>query len=736
MVQVGALRNQTQDPGLSTLPFAERWNHVGNAATEQQILAARLALQTPESRGVFVATGKEYFSRTATSLKLKDERRSELIPPGRVRRASIAEAGSPLRHFSKNSSLSQEVQTELPRWKSISPGSQVQMLDRPNWIQRVERGLELNRSKRGMAQAMKANATVISEQRSRKGTDASIKEDPDEEGRQRRLRQMEQIRLRDAKDGMFDELHIPSLSTSLPNLMQSETLKSLNQFNKKVRSQAKRASYLYTKDIANPLASMSRGKILSKEEEDRLDKFWSWCKEQFGSLDKAFQAFDLNGNGQLSSVEFAEGCRARGYPGNPKIYKRVFFLMDADLDGVIGKPEFMGSKIKRSSTLNALEAQSMGTTQSSVNYDPFEDMNNAPRRSVLDVRRKVMIDDMFKQDPPVSQFIEFLFSSYASLKEAFRQIDINRNGLLSKSEFKDGLRILRVGKLNLLDKHLDNLYDRLDINGDGHISVDEMISETVDPMIQRLVKYLLDVRSDFHSKEEKDANMTRQQRLARVFAKIDDNTNNQIDRHEFVAALKRLRYLDWHVSDLFDRLDRDRSGQLSVEEFSAFLEKDHVQKRAKTKEESDGLSEFQMEDPAAQALTAFQEKFETGAYSLIFNSKLQKIGTRSGHTADLIRAGTIGQQAHQASQTGAIGHWTTDDSGGFAQKLERERDYCEEVRQKLKRPGGATRISDMRIHGQHTYGVSPIYSKDYLPLCTGLDHMDQRGDFARTMVTF
>merc|ERR1719453_2709609 len=183
----------------------------------------------------------------------------------------------------------------------------------------------------------------------------------------------------------------------------------------------------------------------------------------------------------------------------------------------------------------------------------------------------------------------------------------------------------------------------------------------------------------------------------------------EIDRQEFISALKRLKYLDWHVSDLFDRLDRDRSGQLSVEEFSAFLEKAKAQKNPKKKDDGDIISQFQVDNPSADALLMFQEKFETGAYSLIFNTKLQKIGTRSGHTADLIRAGTItdgGGNVSKSSMTGSstIGHWATDDTGGFAQKFERGMDYCEEVRRRLKHK--EREVSDLKINGHHTYGVS------------------------------
>lgn len=736
------------DP-LGKLPFEERWNRLGNATTEAQIHAARKALQTPSSRacsrGALVPqSGKENFSRTATSLKLQDELRQthpDGLPGMRFRRASTIEAGSPLRRLSLHKSLSKEVQTELPRWRSVAAGSGVQILDRPDFLGRVERGLELSRSKRGSFQAIQANTTSNSvPMRSRKDTDASAREEDQNEDqeRQRRLRQIEQVRLRDTKNGMFDAVQLPELSASLPNLLQKdETWKSLDEFNKKVVARA-RKSYIQS----NPMGRMSKAKILSLEEEEKVDHFWDWCRETFGTLVKAFQAFDLNGNGLLSSVEFAEGCRAHGYPGNAKVYKQIFFLMDADLDGVIGKKEFGGSKVIRRSALNAEEERKNQMQQrSSVSFDAFDNMDSKPRQSVLESKRKTMVNELYKQDPPISQFIEFLFSAYASLKDAFRQIDINRNGLLSKSEFKDGLRILRVGNMNLFDMHLHNLFDRIDIDQSGHITVDEMTSDSADPMIQRLVKYLLDVRSDFHAKHERDAHLSRQTRLHRVFAKLDDDSNAQVDRQEFVSALKRLRYLDWHASDLFDRLDRDRSGQLSVQEFTAFLEKDKEEKveSKRSAPDPDGIRQLQMEDPSKVATEIFQEKFATGAFSVIFSTKLQKIGTRSGHTADLLRdQGADFQETipGTGAMPGLPGGFVTDDTGGFAQRYQRSMDYCEEIRSSLKRPDGSQRKSCLSIDGHHTYGVSPMRNTDYLPLCMGLKHLIKREDFARSTVTF
>merc|ERR1712013_494130 len=46
------------------------------------------------------------------------------------------------------------------------------------------------------------------------------------------------------------------------------------------------------------------------------------------------------------------------------------------------------------------------------------------------------------------------------------------------------------------------------------------------------------------------------------------------------SGLGRLRYVEWHAKDLFSRLDKDCSGELTISEFTAFLFKDRSQDRS------------------------------------------------------------------------------------------------------------------------------------------------------------
>lgn len=185
--------------------------------------------------------------------------------------------------------------------------------------------------------------------------------------------------------------------------------------------------------------------------------------------------------------------------------------------------------------------------------------------------------------------------------------------------------------------------------------------------------------------------------------------SKQIDREEFVQAMKRLRYNDWHAGDLFDRLDKDKSGQLDAGEFSAFLEREPASKKSQASRETSGskVPADLTDQLQEQATNQFQAKFDTGAYGMMFNTKLQRIGFRTA-TVDKVRLGL------QAGATEAkAGGWTTDISGVSVCKRE---DYIQKVRDQLVVP----RNSKLRSAGEVSYGVSPVRPGTLLPLCMGM----------------
>jgi len=276
-------------------------------------------------------------------------------------------------------------------------------------------------------------------------------------------------------------------------------------------------------------------------------------------------------------------------------------------------------------------------------------------------KREKLLATIARKDPFIAQFLEYLFTYYTTLKEAFRLIDINNSRSISKSEFKDGLFRLRKREPgqrpgpSFVEFHLTNLFSRLDIDGSGHISIQEMleVEDSEDKFVQRLARYLLHVRSDFantgeglaetmsvskqRSEEKRRASAARLssrnedmdpiESLMKVFSKFDEDMTADITEVECTRGLKTLKYDVWMANDIFDRLDENSSGSLSLGEFTAFLEKEGRARERKVVEPEKQVRPM-LYDAQAEAHAAFTKQFNTGAHSLAFSMKLQRIGRR------------------------------------------------------------------------------------------------------------
>lgn len=740
---------------LFKLPFAQRWEMVGNPSTRVQTNAKHIALDGPTKDSVAYRTWYDslgdlstepdmelptpipHYSRTDVSFKLREEYKPFVDQKRKGRRASISEAGSPLRRGSmlRRMSVGGLVKTELPQWKPLHPGSQVQVLDRPDYVARVRSGLgglqsrpqsspDLSNSLRSRPQSSPdLGKQQVGANRTRSESEihrTTMAEEEQELQRQRKIKQLEKVRIKDTANNELGNLMLPQSRGSI--LSHSNSISE--QFDK-LKAFAEGAEAKGKRTYGSLMRKKSKIHQATEAEWETVQAFWEWCKTTFGNLTKAFYGIDFNRSGSISSVEFADGLRSKNYPGNETTYKNIFFLFDADQDGVIGKEEFMGSKLRppKSADVDDPSAPQEDGDERRFSKDPFAQMmpgEGKPRKSIIEQKRATMVKKLWDQDPLVSQFIQNLYITYKSLRQAFRDIDINRNGLLSKSEFKDGLRILKVGKRNMLDQHVDDLFDRIDLDYSGFITLEEMTAETADPLVKRFVKYLTEIRKDFHSRHENetkkdiDPEELRVARLGRVFHRLDEDQSKGIDKEEFIAAMKRMRYIDWHSNDLFDRLDKDGSGQLDAGEFTAFLEREPVsKKKTEERKESKEEAEDNTEVLHDEATKKFQEKFETGATSLMFNTKLQRIGFRSA-TVDKVR---LGYQAG-ATDSGA-GGWTTDTSGVSVRVRE---DYIGKIRQQLVLP----KNSKLRSEGGMSFGVLPEHPGDHLPLCDGMFYLGRK----------
>lgn len=85
--------------------------------------------------------------------------------------------------------------------------------------------------------------------------------------------------------------------------------------------------------------SASRGSgAKAAEGSEALRAFGTLLLERYPSVQVAFEAIDVNGNGQLSMAEFSEGCKQRVRFGGDA--KAVFKELDTDGSGFIGIGEF------------------------------------------------------------------------------------------------------------------------------------------------------------------------------------------------------------------------------------------------------------------------------------------------------------------------------------------------------------------------------------------------------------
>jgi Ca2+-binding EF-hand superfamily protein len=318
----------------------------------------------------------------------------------------------------------------------------------------------------------------------------------------------------------------------------------------------------------------------TKDEWQVAQHLWKWCTETFGNLDLAFEVLDVSKTQRLSSVEFADRLRASKYPGNETTYKKLFILFSQD--GLIGKDEFVGKYLKAPSSPQQHKSPSSEVERRpSIQYDPIKDMMQKHglirAKSIIETKRDSVCQELHKQDTVVGQFIQHLYISYMSLREAFQKIDITGTGSLTKSEFKDGLRVLKVGNQSLLDMHTEDLFDRCDRYLKGRITIEGILEESEkDPVVKRFLKYLCDPRKDNHGEQngkkiEKDAYSQQHDRLVRIF-QIMHNPGKEIEKQEFLQALQRNKYPDWHAGDLFTRLNRDGTGKMTAAEFVVHLE--------------------------------------------------------------------------------------------------------------------------------------------------------------------
>jgi len=317
-----------------------------------------------------------------------------------------------------------------------------------------------------------------------------------------------------------------------------------------------------------------------------LSEFSRWCIDNFDDGERAWNTLNPAGNGVLSQEDFSQALRRCGYPEADNAEQELFNSL-AENKALTEKSFYnaldsvsVGRTLKRQTT--AVLASPAGKTLAGNDIDPIEALatgGDGVGSSLVNTQREI-IERLKRTDAPVAEAIEYFFDNFGTLKLAFRQLDINGNGLLSSQEFVDGMVGLKSkASLGPIQVHAKKLFLRLNYDGKGSMTLEDLVAnleKDSDPMVARLLKFTQEVkkrsgrRGTVETDKVDDASKLRQ--YARMFQV--GNAHSTVTGQGFCDALAQLRYPTWHAADLFRRLDKDDSGELSLGEFTAFLQKD------------------------------------------------------------------------------------------------------------------------------------------------------------------
>jgi len=138
-----------------------------------------------------------------------------------------------------------------------------------------------------------------------------------------------------------------------------------------------------------------------------------------------------------------------------------------------------------------------------------------------------------------------------ALSKVFQEIDKNRDGTISKNEFRNGTYQFFGEKTYMMDEEVDRIFDLVDLNGNGVIDYSEFISSAAN------VNQLL---SD--------------KQLKAAFKAFDLDGSGEISYEEFEETFTAGLEIDKvELRKVFMEFDKNGSGLINFEEFKHFMRK-------------------------------------------------------------------------------------------------------------------------------------------------------------------
>ena len=221
-------------------------------------------------------------------------------------------------------------------------------------------------------------------------------------------------------------------------------------------------------------------------------------------ITEAFQRFDVNKDGNISSEELRNGLNSCGLKFNDQEVMTVFAMADIDGDGEISLVEF-----------SALLGSEAGPAPSQAGSGQVQ------------------------------------FRSIDDLKAAFKRFDLNSDGHLDRNEFKQLVSATGSGS----DAQVEELFRRGDIDNDGKIDYQELIklmfpqSAQALQKLQQSFKSLTEVKAAFKRFDaDGDGHVTKAElqlvmkgfsatEVESIFALGDKDQSGGIDYQEFIRKV-------------------------------------------------------------------------------------------------------------------------------------------------------------------------------------------------------
>jgi Ca2+-binding EF-hand superfamily protein len=301
----------------------------------------------------------------------------------------------------------------------------------------------------------------------------------------------------------------------------------------------------------------------------------------FGNVEDvkaAFYRFDQNNDGHIDKSELKLMLSATGKNPSDQEVNDLFRKGDLDGDGKIDLKEFI--KLMFPASTDALEKlqksyRSMNEMKSSFRkFDTDGDghISRAELRNVMAKFSEAEVDAVFALGdmdqsggidyqefialliPHASETIRKLssqFRSVADVKAAFKRLDLNGDGQISRDELKQGMR--------LGESDLDVVFAVGDLDGDGEINSGEFVRVMCPSAANALARF----RNSFCAIED----------VISAFSAIDLNNDGALTKDELATGMNSYgkQFTAEEVNSVFSLADVNSDGEINYSEFVSMM---------------------------------------------------------------------------------------------------------------------------------------------------------------------